>query len=187
MQSPEVGKASGTGVAAGWLARIALLLGGVGLAVRLGVPAVVPGSRSTPNEDRTEALGRGKPATPPSRKARGAGHETADLSGGTLGRLVLGLGCAAVTMVFIMVFVQRLLLADHRRAEPHLTAEQLVRIAPPAPTLQANPVEELAALHGREAQLLYNYAWIDDAHTRGRIPVGRAMTLILGHKLDTAP
>ena len=90
-------------------------------------------------------------------------------------------------VVFGIVGFRTLVTAGDRRDQPPLTAEQTTPITPPAPTLQGNPVEELAALHARESGLLTGYAWRNDAHTEARIPIERAMQLIVGHPLDTAP
>jgi hypothetical protein len=175
-----------TGTAMGWLARGAMLLGGVTLALRLGLPA---GSVAVADGelDESEEVGRGRPVAPPSRSARGAGHETGDMSGQTMAKLLLLLGSVVAVMVVAMVGFRVFLVAHQDHALPAVTAEQLVQPAPPAPNLQANPMGDIATLHAEENKLLDNYAWVDPAHTHGRIPIGRAMSLIVGHPIATAP
>ncbi len=234
MKQPEPRAAStGAGVAAGLAARTALLLGGITVAMRVGLRpqpgtpklgASKPGTpksgtpksgtpkSGTPNPTEPKAFpreisflspaaqaysedepldngerGRGEPAEPPSRSASQSGHETEDVSAGTIGKLIAGLGIGAAVTFGGMIALRVFLTHDYDHSRPRLTAEQMVHIKPSAPTLQANPVEELAALHGRENVLLDSYAWLDATHTHGRIPIERAMTLILGHPLDTAP
>ncbi len=210
MRQPEPrGASSLTGAAAGLAARLALLVGGVTVAMRVGLrpraaaPASSPDQAPAPKEisflspveqayspdeplDNGQ-LGRGEPAEAPSQSAAQSGHETEDVSAGTVGKLIAGLGVGAAVAFGGMIALRVFLTHDYHNARPRLTAEQLVHVKPAAPTLQANPPEELAALHGRENVLLDNYAWNDPNHTHGRIPIERAMTLILGHPLDTAP
>ena len=171
--------------AAGWAARVAMLFGGVTLAMRFGLPAAAPAAAVA--EPFGERTGHGNPAEPPSRQARLARHETSDMSGRLMLRLVAGLGIVMALAIVGMVGAQRIMRSRADHAQPPLTAEQLVQPPPPAPNLQANPVPELAALHARESRLLDAYAWITPDHARARIPINRAMTLIIGRKLDAAP
>ena len=49
----------------------------------------------------------------------------------------------------------------------------------PTPRVQTDDGnQDVADLHARENLLLNNYTWVDDAHTRVRIPVERAMELL---------
>jgi hypothetical protein len=48
-------------------------------------------------------------------------------------------------------------------------------------------LQDIAAERRREADLLNSYAWIDAAHTRARIPIDRAMALMIGQPLDPPP
>ena len=173
------------GQAAGWAARAAMLFGGVTLAMRFGLPA--PASKAAVAEPFGEQTGHGNPGEPPSRQARLAHHETVDMSGRLMLRLVAGLGLVMALMIVGMVGLQRVMRSRADNAHPPVTAEQLVQPSPPSPNLQAAPVPELAALHARESRLLDGYAWITPDHARARIPIGRAMTLIVGRKLDAAP
>ncbi len=165
-----------------WAARAAVLLGGVAL-LNLLRP-VPPGVAET---DPTEATGRGNPATPPSYRARKAGHETRDLGGRTLTLLVAGLGATVACVIGLMVMLMGYF--DHARSAgaPHYTAQQTATIVPPPPNLQAAPLADIAQLHAREEKLLEHYAWIDPNHTRARVPIERAMALTVGRSLDAAP
>jgi hypothetical protein len=49
----------------------------------------------------------------------------------------------------------------------------------PAPRLQSNPPAELAAMRAREQLLLHSYAWIDEGEGIARIPIERAMELLV--------
>lgn len=145
--------------------------------------SVATGGRVNPDE----TSGRGAPDTPASGEARRAGHETEDMSGRTMALLVAGLGGAVACVIgVIWVTVAVLTHLDHR-AEPRFTAQQVAPMPPPLPNLQAAPLSEIAALNAREEMRLTTYGWTDAGHTRARIPLARAMTLIEGKTLDTAP
>ena len=57
----------------------------------------------------------------------------------------------------------------------------------PGPHLQREPYRELRDQQGAEEQKLAGYAWSDPAHTRARIPIGRAMALVAGRSLEPSP
>jgi hypothetical protein len=50
---------------------------------------------------------------------------------------------------------------------------------PPGPLIQEHPAEELKALHAREDHVLGSYAWVDQKDGIVRIPIDRAMDLLL--------
>ncbi|GGH03478.1 hypothetical protein [Silvibacterium dinghuense] len=58
----------------------------------------------------------------------------------------------------------------------------------PTPRLETDDGnQDLADLHRREDLLLDHYSWIDDSHTKVRIPIDRAMELIAQRGLPVAP
>ena len=59
----------------------------------------------------------------------------------------------------------------------------------PTPRLQTDDGnQEIADLHGREDLLLNHYTWVDDAHTKVRIPIEQAMEqLVASNSLKVAP
>jgi hypothetical protein len=57
----------------------------------------------------------------------------------------------------------------------------------PTPRVQSDDGnQDVANLHAREDLLLENYSWVDDAHSRVRIPIERAMELIAQRGLPVA-
>jgi hypothetical protein len=50
------------------------------------------------------------------------------------------------------------------------------------PPLQATPERDLPAFHREKQQLLHEYAWVDRAHGVVRIPIQRAMALLVERK-----
>ncbi len=141
--------------------------------------------RIRPSRSTDGVIGRGAHAVPPSIAAKTAGHETEDMSGVVMARLLIGLGTTVALVVGLMTAYVATL--SPQRNGPALTAQQTAPIAPPAPNLQATPLEDIDALRHREEVLLDNYAWIDPARTRARIPLDRAKALVIGRPLDTAP
>ncbi len=144
--------------------------------------------RSTPAEQPEEdQSGRGDPSVPASPAATSAGHEVADMSGGLMTRLAVGLLASAACVIVLMLLLNRWFHQADRLDQPRLTAEQTMRVLPPAPRLQTDAVHELGALHDREDALLHHYAWITPERRRARIPIDRAMILVTGRSLDAAP
>ncbi len=158
---------------AGTLPRAAARLG---IAVRL--PAIEPESA---------ASGRGTPSAPPSEASRGSGHETEDMSGSVMMWLTVALGGSVLAAIGLMLLLLGGFREQRREQRPPLTAEQTMRLQPPAPNLQPHPLRDLAALRESENRLLHVYGWIDAGHTRARIPIERALTLMRGRSLESAP
>jgi hypothetical protein len=165
-----------------WAAGAAVLLGGLMLLNRQTAPQTEP--PATVDSDDT---GRGHPAAPPSAHAQAAGHETLDLDARSLAVLVLVLGTTVALVIGGIVLLLGVLRHADRTAQPSFTAQETTQIAPPAPTLQADPVPELARLRAAEDKRLHSYGWADAAHTRAQIPIDRAMTLMVGRGLGPPP
>ncbi len=68
-----------------------------------------------------------------------------------------------------------------------LTPEQLSVIVPPGPRLQGHPLHDIDVERQRESDLLDHYAWTDPTQGRARIPIDRALALVIGKPLDPAP
>ena len=176
------------------LARAAVVAGGVSLLLRRGQPSPNPSGpdkASHAGEADTAqhgmGSGRGRPAAPPSAGARGEGHETEDMSGALMAKLALLLGTVACVVVFGMVEARTWVRSSYVSDQPALTALQTAPITPPDPHLQANPVQEIDQLRAKEDSLLHGYAWVDPARTRARIPIDRALALVVGRGLEHAP
>jgi hypothetical protein len=130
-----------------------------------------------------------RPATPAPTASptmhRGAGHETIDLNAGVLAWLIGGLFSVVLLVIVGMIGLQRTV--GRPSGQPALTAQQTTHITPPLPHLQADPAAALARLDRQDNANLDSYAWLDPGHTRARIPITRAMQLLVGHSLDAAP
>jgi hypothetical protein len=58
-------------------------------------------------------------------------------------------------------------------------AERLGRRTPPDPQLQARPVDDLRTLRAWEDERLQGWGWVDRDADLARIPIERAMALVV--------
>jgi len=129
----------------------------------------------------------GKPTAPPSRKSLEAGHEVEDIHVGRTVQILIGMAATTalvVGIVFVMVWRFNV---DHREVWSKLTSQQTANLIPPAPRVQRDPFADLAQVRAREERLLHSYGWTSADHSTARIPIDRAMTLVVGKSLDMAP
>lgn len=116
----------------------------------------------------------------------GPGYETSDAN--PLGLVLFGLG------IFVIIGVVMLItygVFEHFKesqslgapASPFVNASQI----PPAPRLQTEPQLDLEHLRARESTLLNSYEWVDPNAGMVRIPIDRAMDLILQKGLPVRP
>jgi hypothetical protein len=61
------------------------------------------------------------------------------------------------------------------------------RTLPPEPRLQVQPAVDLNQVRQSQEELLHSYGWVDRANGKVRIPIARAMDLIVERKLPTRP
>lgn len=132
-------------------------------------------------------VGRGRPAAPPTAAALKDGHETRDADPRTVALImVVGVSTIAASITGLFLLLGFLHTRDAQRAPP-LTAQQRADIAPPGPPLQSSPQYDLASLGATEAEKLRGYHWLDANHHRARIPIERAMAIVIGRSLDPTP
>jgi hypothetical protein len=73
------------------------------------------------------------------------------------------------------------------RADRPISPLADVRQIPPEPRLQVNGVADLQDFRAKEEGVLHSYGWIDRKAGSVRIPIGRAMDLLLQRGLPTTP
>jgi hypothetical protein len=111
----------------------------------------------------------------------GAGHELRDVTFRPVVMAAIGL---AVAVVFALA-AMRALFSYYAAREaasspaPNPLAAEFGRSEPPLPRLQASPIEDLRKLRTVEQALLETYAWTDRDAGLVRIPVERAMDLLI--------
>ncbi|MFT4569649.1 MAG: hypothetical protein ACI8TX_002408 [Hyphomicrobiaceae bacterium] len=90
-----------------------------------------------------------------------------------IGTLVTAGFCLAMYLVYGA-------LAGHQASQSGVRnplAAQFARTQPPAPRLQARPVEDLRKVHAREDAALSGYEWLNRSSGIVKIPIDRAMEL----------
>lgn len=104
-------------------------------------------------------------------------HEASDVDV----KAILGFAAAlAVTAVVIHIALYGLLrFYEHRetrRASPVIAQPKEER---PEPRLQVSPRADLAALRRAEERLLHSYGWVDREKNIARVPIERAMEMVV--------
>ena len=127
-----------------------------------------------------------RPAANTQRDPDDPGHETRDVNVRNTALVMAGLALAVLAVVGTMIWLMGTFAASQRRALPALTPQQTTRLAPPPPTLQADPYADIDRARAAAAARLSGYGYRDEAHTRARIPIGRALDLIVGRSLEPA-
>ncbi len=110
-----------------------------------------------------------------------AGYELSDISS----KVVVVFGAALVGVgIVIQVLIWLLYLYFGQAARATYSSQYPLASAgppplPPAPVLQVKPREELKQLRAEEDAILGSYAWIDEGAGIVRIPIERAMALVV--------
>jgi len=95
--------------------------------------------------------------------------------------LVVGVALVFVAITSMFHFLQRRDLASQQRSEMDRVTKAVAAARPqfPEPRLQVAPPADLAVLRAREDARLNSYGWIDRKAGIVRIPIERAMDLIV--------
>jgi len=118
------------------------------------------------------------------------GYETRDANL----RAILWLAISITAMVLIahllLWVLLRTLEGNAARRDPALSPLAETAPLPPEPRLQNTPVRDLDKFRAREEHLLASYGWADKEKTKVRIPIARAMELLVERgepKIETQP
>jgi hypothetical protein len=107
-------------------------------------------------------------------------HETSDVNIRAVFGFAIGLIVAGVVIAFAVWLLFQYFSA--REAQTRFTeyplATQESRL-PPEPRLQTDPRQDMSDLRAREDQLLQSYGWVDKNAGVVRIPIERAMQLVV--------
>jgi hypothetical protein len=119
-----------------------------------------------------------RPSTPP---VRGPGYETRDVRV----KPILYVGAGFVVVAVIIQVAMWLMFEGFAARESRLTASdrplaaELRRQVPPEPRLQSKPRDDLLSLRAWEDRMLTTYALVDHDNGVVRIPIERAMDLLI--------
>lgn len=142
------------------------------------VPAILAGLALT----RSPASETGGPDA--EKPTDGPGYETSDVHVRNTAMVMVGLAVAAIAVVGTMIWMMQGFAANQRLALPSLTPQQTTRLKPPPPNLQARPYADIDAERAAQAERTDGYAFTDASRQRARIPIDRAMALVVGRTLD---
>ena len=111
----------------------------------------------------------------------GAGHEETDINVWAVGKFAVALMLVVVAALFLLFGLFRYLLS--REGGPPAGRSQVAASEPakafPQPQLQEQEGLDLKAIRAAEDQVLNSYAWMDPEKGVVRIPIGRAMDLLV--------
>lgn len=125
------------------------------------------------------------------------GYEVTDVKPKGIVYFLVGLAALTLILTVLLRALFSMLegrAAKHDRVEPvPVEGEAALRggdrmFQPPAdPLLQANPTDALAAMRASEAEVLETYGWVSREAGVARIPIDRAMDLVLERGLPARP
>ena len=122
---------------------------------------------------------------PPTEDSIRSGHEVRDVNiRGILWLAATVLGGGIVVQVALWVMLQSLEVSA-KLADPELSPLAEMRSSPPAPRLQDSPSHDYAEYRFEQDARLNSYGWVDRERRVVRLPVARAMELILERGLPT--
>jgi hypothetical protein len=109
-----------------------------------------------------------------------AGHEQRDIRPSTVVRWGAGVfGLILFTVAAMWLVLQRLEIREERLSEPASPLASYGPQEPPRPRLQTDPRADLEALRSSERAQLEGYGWVDRDAGTVRIPIDRAMSLLV--------
>ncbi len=112
-----------------------------------------------------------------------AGHEITDVD---IWRIVLtGVGLAVVAGIILTIGVGLFRYFVETVPQPPDNPMAVGASLPAAPHIEEHPASELQALRQQEDMILHNYGWVDKKAGKVRIPIDRAMDLILQRGFPT--
>jgi len=133
-------------------------------------------------DDRTDA----KAAEPQERadlRDTTVGDRDVDLA--VIAKFAAALLVAAVVVHVLMWYLSKHFKASLERADPATPPVMAANPpeAAPGPRLQSDPNSDMAALRAEENAALESYAWLSPEKSAARIPVARAMEIVLANGL----
>lgn len=112
-------------------------------------------------------------------KPNGAGYEVEDASIREVVLTGIGLAIGTIIVCVAVYGLFKVLGAVEVRSRQPITMVPQSAQYPPEPRLQQHPWEEFQAIRSHETQVLSNYTWVDKNAGKVRMPIDRAMEMVL--------
>jgi hypothetical protein len=131
---------------------------------------------------------RGDRSHGPAPASEPAGHETQDVSIGVIVKFGIALAIGAAVTSLAMWGLFRFFEAGQEKREepvPPMVAANLKR-TPREPRLEPDPLAPRLAIRAREEAVLSSYGWVDRGAGVARIPIDRAIELLVERGLPPA-
>jgi len=113
------------------------------------------------------------------RTGEALGHERTDAKMSAIVIFLVVLFGAVILIQPLVFWLMNTFAAQARKSDPVLSPLADTEQIPPEPRLQADPTADMVELRRKEAELLASYAWIDKQQGIVRIPIDRAIDLLL--------
>ncbi len=110
---------------------------------------------------------------------RPEGYEHADLSAASLGKFLVGLVVSLLIIGGIVTGFYIYLEADRAKHDAPISPLAGPAQPPLGPALQIRPAHELETFRSEEDGLLHSYGWVDRKNELVRIPIDKAMALVV--------
>lgn len=117
----------------------------------------------------------------PKKNGHDGGYEKQDVGFRFAMVFVSALIVSVVVVLVFLIWFYRVFLPIPANGAASTTAS--ARRLPPAPVLQANPVADMQRFRAEEQRKVSTYGWMDERQGIARIPVDRAMELVLQNGL----
>ena len=91
----------------------------------------------------------------------------------------VALGAAAIIATVLIALVAGFIITRDLPHDGTAETDRPPDFLPPTPRLEAVPENDFPAFHAQKARLLHEYAWVDRAHGVVRIPIERAMQVLV--------
>lgn len=116
----------------------------------------------------------------------GPGYEPDQIDGRGIQKFTVGLVVICLVVMVGLAGLYKVFLAREDARQP--TADTLganARGVPPGPRLEVTPAEDLKRIRESEDQILGSYSWVDRENGIIRLPIARAMELVVERGLPT--
>jgi FtsZ-interacting cell division protein ZipA len=112
------------------------------------------------------------------RTPQAIGHETTDVNPYYLTLFGIGLLVIVAIVLLVLAWMFRRMETAARRADPPPSPVADDQVPPP-PRLQTAPAADLAQMRREDQHVLSSYAWTDREQRKVRIPIDRAMEILV--------